>query len=358
MGLGSIELISLADAREQIQAARKLLLAGKDPIEMREEAKQTQALEKLRTITFQECAEAYIAAHCQSWKSAKHRSQWRNTIKTYAMPILGHLLVQNVDTDLVLRVLEPIWHSRTETAVRLMGRIGAILDWAAARKYRHGENPAKWVGHLDKLLPNPSKISPHRHHAAMPVAEIAVFMEDLRQHRTVGAYALEFCILTASRTGEALGARWEEFNFSENIWSVPAYRIKSGKEHRVPLSNRALEILDHMKKEAECDLVFPGRTGKKQLSDMTLLKIIRSKGLRVVTHGFRSTFKDWASENTHFSNEVSEMALAHKVGSKVEAAYRRGDLFLKRRKLMESWANFCCADTETAEVIMIGANAV
>jgi integrase len=252
---------------------------------------------------------------------------------------------------LVTKVLKPVWHEKPETASRLRGRIELILDWASARGYRQGENPARWKGHLDKLLPARSKVRKVEHHAALPYSEMAAFMAALRAQEGISAVALELAILTATRTSEAIGARWDEINLAEKVWTIPASRMKAAKEHRVPLSARTLAILQEMKPLNDT-FVFAGPRGKP-LSNMSLLMLLRRMGYEdLTTHGFRSTFRDWAAEQTHFPAEVAEMALAHTVGNKVEAAYRRGDMFEKRRKLAEAWAQFCSRDpAETGQIL-------
>jgi integrase len=288
---------------------------------------------------FRECAESYIAAHEAGWRNATHRQQWRNTLETYVYPVIGKLPVQDIDTPLVLKVLEPIWRDKTETANRIRGRIESVLDYAKAREYRSGENPARWRGHLSLMLAQPNKIAPHEHHAALPYLEIGGFMEELRGRDSTSARCLEFLILTAARTGEVIGATWSEIDLTAKTWTVPANRMKGNREHRVPLSNRAVEIVQLMQSRCENDFIFPGRNSG--LSNMSLLALLRNMGRSLTAHGFRSSFRDWAAEQTNFPNEVCEMALAHAVGDKVEAAYRRGDLFEKRRRLMDTWAEYC-----------------
>jgi integrase len=287
----------------------------------------------------------YIAGHTAGWRSAKHIAQWKATLAKYAEPVIGGLSIQAIDTALVLKVLEPIWSVKPETAGRVRGRIEAILDWAKARGYRTGENPARWRGHLDKLLPALSKVRRVAHHAALPYAELPGFLIALREQGGIAARALEFTILTAARTGEAIGARWGEINLTEKVWIVPATRMKAAKEHRVPLSARALAILDELRPLRETSdaeaFVFPGAKAGRSLSNMAFLMLLRRMGRDDLTaHGFRSSFRDWAAERTNFPNEVAEMAPAHSVGNAVEAAYRRGDLFDKRRRLVDAWAEF------------------
>jgi integrase len=293
-------------------------------------------------MTFRECAERYIAAHRVGWRNAKHAEQWRSTLATYAFPIFGDLPVQAIDLGLVMKAIEPIWASKTETASRLRGRIESILDWAATRGYRQGDNPARWRGHLENLLPKRTKVRKVQHHAALPYGRVGDFIQALQQQRGVAAMALELCILTATRTSETIGARWQEVDLRETVWTIPADRIKAGKEHRIPLSAPAVAILQKLAAARSSDFVFPGGKPGQPLSNMALLALLKRMGRPDLTvHGFRSAFRDWAAELTNFPREVCEMALAHAIGDKVEAAYRRGDLFAKRRQLMEAWARFC-----------------
>jgi integrase len=278
-------------------------------------------------------------SHRVAWKSDKHATQWVSTLQTYAYPMLGDVSMHAIDTALVMKVIEPIWAEKPETANRLRGRIESILDWATVRGYREGENPARWRGHLDKLLPSRAKVRKTQHHSALAYAEVPAFMTALRQHEGIAARALEFTILTAARTSETIGARRVEFNTRDKLWIVPPERMKADKEHRVPLSDRVLELIAT---ESDGDFVFPGGRPGQPLSNMAMLKLLERMGRDDLTvHGFRSTFRDWASERTNFPGEAVEMALAHAIDSKTEAAYRRGDLFEKRRCLMDAWAEFC-----------------
>jgi integrase len=290
-------------------------------------------------------AELYIAAHERGWRNPTHRAQWRATLNAYVHPTIGDLAVASIATDDVLRVLQPIWQAKPETASRVRGRIEAVLDYAAARGWRQGENPARWRGHLANLLPARAKVARVVHHAALPWQEIGAFMARLRQHRATAARALEFTVLTAARTGEVIGARWPEVGMDAAVWTVPAERMKGHRAHRVPLSAAALAVLRHMLplRPAEGDgFVFPGLRPGKPLSNMAMLKLLERMGHGDLTvHGFRSAFRDWCEEATHTPQAVAEAALAHAVADKVEAAYRRGDLFAKRAALMEEWAAFC-----------------
>jgi integrase len=339
MGLGSARDVSLAEARAKASDARRQLVEGVDPIAARDGRKAHERLQKAGTITTRECWKKYIAAQRAGWRNAKHAEQWTNTLETYAGPIIGHLAVQDVDTGLVLRVLEPIWTEKPETASRLRGRLEHVFDYARVRGYRSGDNPARWRGHLQKLLPAALNRKGREHHAALPYDEVASFMEDLRAQGGTAARALEFLILNTSRTNEVIGAKPAELEFGKGTWTIPAARMKSGKEHRVPLAPRAIEIA---RAQPDGAFLFGGQKEGAPLSNMAMLELLRRMGREDLTvHGFRSTFRDWASECTSYPNEVCEMALAHAIGDKVEAAYRRGDLFEKRKRLMLEWANYC-----------------
>lgn len=356
MGLGPLHTVPLASqtvvgpegakreirgARDLAADARRLLLEGIDPIDDRDCRRASGRVAASRVQTFAECADAYIRAHRAGWRNAKHAGQWESTLATYAFPELGSLPVSSIDTPLVLKVLEPIWSSKAETASRLRGRIECVLDWAAVRGLREGPNPARWRGHLDHTLPARSKVAKTEHHAALPFQELPAFLKQLRLEEGAAARALEFLILAAARTSEVIGATWDEIDLDGAMWTVPAPRMKGGRVHKVPLSPRAVAILREMQKLDERHL-FPGRYSDRPLSNMALLKLLERLGRDEVTvHGFRSSFRDWASETTSFSREVIEMSLAHAIGDKVEAAYRRGDLLEKRRRLMDMWAQYC-----------------
>jgi integrase len=345
MGLGPLALYGLQEARAKALDARRKRHEGIDPIEARRAERAQQRLDEAKAITFKQCAEAYINAHRAGWRDGKHAGQWRATLSTYAYPIIGALSVQEVDTSLVLKVLEPIWATKPQTANRLRGRLENVLDFAKVRGYRSGENPARWRGHLAKLLPACSKVRQVKHHSALPYSELPDFLVALRGQNSIAARALEFTILTAARTGESIGATWDEIHWTDTVWIIPSRRMKGGKEHRVPLCERALTILREMKSAEDTNasqFVFSGGKPGRPLSNMAFLMLLRRMGRGDLTvHGFRSSFRDWAAERTNFPSEVAEMALAHAVSNKVEAAYRRGDLFEKRRRLMQQWAAFC-----------------
>jgi integrase len=340
MGLGGYPDVELGQARDKARAARALVEQGLDPIAQRQQARSALIAQRAAQKTFQQCARAYIDAKSPEWSNPKHASQWTNTLETYAYPVMGSLLVSDVGLPQVMEVLRPIWAVKTETAVRVRGRIEAILDWAAVHRYREGPNPARWKGHLDKLLAAPTKVVKVQHHKALPVEAVPGFMENLRRQPGLGARALEFAVLTASRSGEVRGATWSEIDLDRAEWVVPEGRMKAGKVHRVPLSQAAISLLQDQPREEGIDLVFPSKAGTP-LSDMTLLAVMRRMEVDAVPHGFRSSFKDWATERTAYPREAVEMALAHAIGDKVEAAYRRGDLFEVRVRLMADWARFC-----------------
>jgi integrase len=355
MGLGSLKTISLAKAREAAGKCRELRLQGIDPIAERHGTRAAMRLDAAKTMTFDQCRDAFIAAHQASWRSAKHRSQWVNTLNTYVSPVFGNLAVQAADTELIMRVLEPIWSTKPETASRLRGRIESVLDWAKARGFRTGENPARWRGHLDQLLPARSKVRNVRHHAALPFGQLPEFMIALRERAGVAARALEFAVLTAARTGEVIGARWDEIDFGSRTWTVPADRMKGHREHRIPLSDRAVSLLEEMQQMGSSEFVFSRPEGKP-LSNMALLMTLRRMERSDVTaHGFRSSFRTWAAECTGFSREVVEAALAHVTGNKVEAAYQRGDLFRKRQQLMADWGAYCASADASGSLILFKA---
>lgn len=345
IGLGAAagpDAITLADARDAAAALRLKVKAGTDPLEERQRmAAETEAAAqaaKIAGITFRAVAEAYIAANEDGWRNPKHRQQWRNTLNTYVYPVIGDLPVAEVATAHVLQIIEPIWREKAETASRVRGRIETVLDAAKARGYRGGENPARWRGHIAQILPARARLT-RGHHKAMPYDAIPAFIAKLQKREAVAALALEFTILTAARTNEVLGATWDEIDTDKAVWTIPAVRMKAGREHRIPLTPRALEILETVKALGKAH-VFPSDKGRK-LSGMAMTMLLRRMKADVTVHGFRSAFRDWAAECTGFPHEVCEMALAHTIGNKAEAAYRRGDLFQKRRRLMDDWATYC-----------------
>jgi len=355
MGIGSAHHLSLTDARERVEEFRSLRSKGVDPIDARKKFRVQAKLAADSSLTFKQCAEAYIAAHRPSWRNAKHAAQWSSTLETYVYPIFGDYPVQAVNTALVQKALDPIWSTKNETASRVRGRIEAILSWATVRGNRSGENPARWRGHLEILLPAPSKVCTVKHHSALPYPELPEFMAELRDQNGAAASALEFLILTAARSGEIRGAQWDELDLANRVWTIPAERMKAKREHRVPLSQAAIDVLENMPSRRYVDHIFPSIRLGHPLSDMAILALLRRMRRHDITaHGFRSTFRDWVAEQTNYSSEVAEMALAHTIENKVEAAYRRGDLFEKRRELMEEWARHCENPVGRTNVIRIG----
>ena len=345
VGLGpasGTNMITLADARDLAIDLRRKVRAGIDPLHERTEA--TAALEakiaaaEIAKVSFRDVAEAYVTAHSDNWRNSKHRAQWASTLKNYVYPVMGDMPVGEIQTEHVMAVIEPIWKTKSETASRIRGRIETILDSAKARGYRQGENPARWRGHIALMLPARTRLS-RGHHRALPYKNIPKFIAALQSQQATAALALEFTILTASRSGEVLGATWQEVDFAEASWTVPAARMKAGKEHRVPLTQRAVDIVKTMQ-VLETEHIFTGLKGR-ELSNMAMSMVLRRMEVEATVHGFRSGFRDWAAETTSISHEVCEMALAHVIANKAEAAYRRGDLFAKRRDLMETWAEYC-----------------
>jgi integrase len=357
MGLGPLHTIGLAEARERARAARRLCLDGIDPIDRKHADRDARRLAAASAVSFKDCAAKYVAANRPGWRNAKHAAQWDATLAAYAYPIIGALPVASIDTGHVTRVLEPIWTTKPETASRVRGRIEAVLDYAATHRWRSGENPARWRGHLENVLPKRSKVRKVQHYAALPWRQIGGFMAELAGQEGAAAVALRFAILTAARTGEVIGARWAEIDAEHAIWVVPAGRMKANREHRVPLSDAALTVLREAGKLHTGDrdgFVFPGR--KAGLSNMALLMALRRMGRGDLTaHGFRSTFRDWAAE-TGQPADTAEAALAHVVGDKTVTAYQRGDLLERRRRMMTAWAAFCgrvAADEPAGEVVAL-----
>jgi len=352
MGLGALHSVGLPEAREKAATQRNLILSGLDPIEVREEENRKRAAEAVKAVTFSQCASAYIQSHRPGWRNEKHGDQWENTIRIYCEPLIGSLAVQDVDNEWVLKILEPIWATKPETASRLRGRIENILDWAKVRGFRSGENPAQWKGNLKHQLPALAKKDRVKHHTAMPFVEVARLIAKLREIPSVAARCLEFTILTAARTNEATQARPDEIDLANATWTVPGSRMKAKREHRVPLSPRAVDIARQML-EQKADYLFPGTKPGKPISNMTMLGLLRRMGVDVTVHGFRSAFRDWAAEQTNFAHEVCEMALAHTIPNAAERAYRRGDLFEKRRKLMDAWATYLDTPQQESSVVTL-----
>ena len=359
MGLGAYPDVTLATARSLAQDARRVVKSGNDPITRREDErgkKEADRLaaeqEKARAINFRDVAIAYIDAHRSGWKNVKHGQQWLNTLSTYAFPYIGNMRTDAITTEHVLSILTPIWQNKTETASRVRNRIELVLDAAKARGLRSGENPARWRGHLDKLLPKRSKLQSVKHHAALPYSELPAFMALLSREEGLGALALRFTILTACRTSEVIGAKWDEVDLNAGIWTIPAERMKAGKEHRIPLCDTTISLLAALPRIDGSPYLFPGQRKNKSSSNMIMTMALRRMGRGDLTvHGFRSTFRDWAAEQTNYSREVCELSLAHKIANGAEAAYWRSDIFDKRSRLMSDWAQY--ATGQSAEIIRL-----
>lgn len=351
MGLGSESIVTLAEARMKVQDARRLLANKVDPLEARKQAEAQVRLEAAKSLSFKECAIKFIEANKSGWRSAKTIKEWPRFFEIYVYSVIGDIAVKDVDLDLVLKIIEPIWTTKTETADRLRSRIERVLDWARVRGYREGENPARWRGHLENLLVRPSKLNKVVHHPSLPYAEVADFVAQIKCQPGMDARVLEFTILTAVRTNEATQARWEEIDLKNRIWTLNADRTKTGKEHRVPLSDATIDVLKRVAKmSGHEDLgqangwLFPSSKRGKAISNMAMLMLLRRiERTDITVHGFRSTFRVWAAERTTFPREVAEAALAHVVENQVEAAYMRSDLFEKRKRLMDAWAKYCSA---------------
>lgn len=340
LGLGSLNTISLGEARKLAKAAREQVAKGIDPIEAKKALREQATLEEAKGLTFKEAATDYIAAKSPEWRNPKHRQQWSSTLETYAYPVIGRLAVADIETSHILKILKPLWQEKSETATRLRGRIERILSASKAAGYRSGDNPARWKDHLEHSLANPSKFKRVRHHMALPYEEMPAFMKELRSRNGISARALEVLILTATRTGSLIGMRDDELDFEAHTWTIPEHRMKTGIEHVVPLGSRAIAILQSVEREKGNPHVFAGLQPGAHLSNMAMLELIRGMKPGYVPHGFRSTFTDWANETTPTPHHVIEMALAHAIENKTEAAYRRGDLLNKRRKLMGLWEQF------------------
>lgn len=340
MGLGSVSIIGLAEARARAQEARRLIAAGVDPIDARKAEVAALAIETAQATTFRQAAERYLAAMRPGWRNEKHASQWQTTLERYAYPVFGAKPAGEVDTDAVMQAIRPLWATKTETASRLRGRIEAILDYAKVSGWRSGENPARWRGHLDQLLPAKGRVAPVKHHRSLPYSAMPAFWPRLQVHDGLSARALEFLVLTVARCSEVTNATWPEIDLDAAIWTIPGSRMKAGVEHRVPLSPPALSLLGKMATVRQNDLVFPGHVKGRPLSGMSLAMVLRRMDVDATPHGFRSSFRTWASEETTFAHEVCEAALAHAEANRVIAAYRRGDFFAKRAELMDAWAMF------------------
>ena len=350
MGLGPYPDISLAEARAKASSHRKQVHDGIDPLDAKETQRRAERIFLAKDRTFREVAEEFISRNQTSWRNAKHRQQWRNTLQAYVYPVLGDFPVAEIDTGLVVQVLDPIWTEKPETASRVRGRIETVLDAATVRGFRTGSEPGTMEGQSGSYSASAGKVRRVKHHAALPFDDMPEFLAEVRRRPGIAARALEFTILTAARTAEVLGACWREIDWAAKVWTIPGERMKAGREHRVPLTEEALRVLETVRplallRNGEPDPaapLFPGPRRALPLSNMTMLMLLRRmKRKDVTTHGFRSTFSDWAAERTAYPREVVEMALAHAIESKVEAAYRRGDLFAKRRGLMVDWAEFC-----------------
>lgn len=341
MGLGSIRTVPLGVARTEALECKKLLREGIDPIKERKERLARAKTANIDVLTFERCAEAYLEAHSASWKSVRHEKIWRSSLKRFAYPIIGNLPVNTIERGHIMQVLDPIWRVKTETAKRLRGRLENILDWATVQEFRKGENPARWRGHLDKLLPKPSELYKVKHFAALPYQEINSFMDKLRERDAQSALALRLIILTATRSGEVRKAVWSEFDLDKGIWVIPAERMKADKEHTIPLCKEAISIIQQLPRLAGCDYLFTSPKSGNPLSDVVFKQLMKRMGVSdITTHGFRSTFRDWAAEQTSFPREVIENALAHQLKDKAEAAYFRSNLLDKRRELMNKWGDY------------------
>jgi integrase len=352
MGLGSAADFNLKEARERARSARQLLADRIDPLVGKRAAEEAARLACVRKLTFAEAAQRYFDQHEKRWRSAKHRDIFLATLKAHVFPVLGDMDVAAIETGDVLRALEPAWTTKAVTADRTRGRIEAVLDWAVIRGHRPpGINPARWRGHLDQVLPASRKVAPIAHHAAMDFRRLPAFMRELRRQDGVASRALEFLVFTAARSGEVISAVWDEIDLDDAAWTIPARRMKAGREHRVPLSLAAIDLLHRLPRRAGNSLVFVGPAASGGLSKMSMTYVMERLGQTVTIHGFRSSFRDWAGETTAFAHDICEAALAHARGDKSVQAYARGDLFAKRRKLMEAWADFCADGQGSADVI-------
>ena len=356
IGIGGFPGVTLAHARERARDLRLKVSRGIDPIQERRDQQASLKAAQGKLKTFSEAMRGFLDDRSSGWKNPKHKQQWQNTLTAYALPELGNLFVRDVELAHILNVLRPIWQEKTETASRLRGRIESVLDWARVHGYRQGDNPARWKGNLDAILPAPSKIKSVKHHTALPFEKIGDFMAKLREHDGTAAKALEFCILTAARSGEVRGAKWQEISFEKAEWTIPAERMKAGKEHSVPLSPHVIKLLKSLPCGTANEIIFKAPRGG-MLSDMSLGAVLKRMEVPVTVHGFRSSLRDWSGEATAFPREVTEHALAHQIKDKAEAAYARGTLMPKRRKLMEAWSIYCAqGHNAQAQVLRIGAH--
>ncbi len=356
IGLGGFPDVTLALARENARETKEKIKQGIDPVAERKAARAALIAAQAKDFTFDQCVEKFLKKKTKEFSNPKHAAQWSSTLKTYASPVIGRLPVNVVELPHILKILEPIWQDKTETATRLRGRIESVLAYATVSKYRTGDNPARWKGNLDAVLPKPTKIKKVKHHKAIPWQEISPFIQSLRERKGTGAKALEFTILTATRSGEVRGALWDEIDLQTNTWTVPAGRMKTNKEHTIPLCDDAVKLLENLPRFEDNKLIFPGARGGI-LSDVALTKPIRAMGSDATVHGFRSTFRDWCAESTNYPNEVAEMALAHTISNAVEKAYRRGDLIAKRTNLMRDWCKYLNATAMSGDVIGINERA-
>jgi integrase len=352
--VSAANVFTLKEARERARSARQHLADGRDPLLVKRADAAAAKAAAAKRLTFEDAASKYAAQHDKRWNNASHRGQFLSSLRTYAFPVIGDLDVSAIDTTLVLKCIEPIWTTKTTTADRTRNRIEGVLDWATVRGHRKGDNPARWKGHLDQVLPARSDIARIKHHPALPYAELPKFMVELDRLDNVGALALKFTILTGARTNETIGATWNEIDLDNAIWVVPASRMKSRREHRVPLSPEVVALLQALPREDGSPFVFIGGKANGGLSHLPMLWVLKTmKRTDIVVHGFRSTFRDWAAEQTANPREIAELALAHAVGNAVERAYRRGDLFEKRRRLMDDWARYCTSAAPAGDVVPI-----
>ncbi len=358
MGLGALHTVSLALARQKAEEARKSILEGVDPIESRNDTARSQRLEKAKNITFIECANLYIQNNEGSWKNPKHRQQWRSTLETYAFPVFGDFLIKDIDTDLIVKVLEPIWTTKTETASRLRGRIETILDWAKVRGMREGDNPALWKGHLNKIFPSPASVRKVKHHPSLPYSEINTFMSKIQNKEGMAAKCLYTLVLVGARSGEIRQMRWFEIDLQRGVWNAPDITMKMKKAHAFPLSKQAINFLKNHERYEGIDYVFPSFTSKSGfLSENAFKKImIEAEASNYTVHGFRATFRTWAADQTSFPRAEVELCIAHDTASDVERAYQRSDLLEKRRRIMQAWADYCFTPAQDNQdnVVKIG----